>query len=142
MKFTQILSTLLLIIFFSSTLHANDDISLDGFIAKFKSAVESNDLESILNMNNWSGLADEQRKGIEGSFGDIVQKGVKNIEMEIINDGEKIEFKKGVVIFSPNLPPVAKILVEVNTEQEFLGGYSYYIGSQHGSLKFCHVVPN
>ena len=64
--------------------------------------------------------------------------------VDYIKDGKSIEFRKKDRVFAPNLPPLAKIYVEINTGKDFRGGYSYYIGRDDGALRFANVVlkPN
>ncbi len=119
---------------------ASDTSDIDAFVNKFKLAVNEKKLESILAMNIWAGLPDWQQRSIEKSFSEIINQGVVNIKIEYIKNGSSIEFHRKGRVFAPNLPPIAKIYIEINTNKEFRGGHSYYIGKGNGELKFSHVV--
>ncbi|WP_299599465.1 hypothetical protein [uncultured Microbulbifer sp.] len=141
MNYIKKLIFIFLVFFCSALVAADDQKNLDDFVSRFKSAVQSKDQESLMKMNYWSGLSSGQRESIENSFVDLAQKGIKNLNVRKIENGSTIEFKRGDLIFAPSLPPVAQLFVEVNTDQEFRGGYSFYVGRRNGAMKFCHIVP-
>ncbi len=131
------LKNLLTILLFTSISFASQANDIDSFVNYFKDAVKENDIPRIIEMNHWAGVPEQQRKSLEASFSDLADKGIINLRIEKIENGESIIFKNK---FAPNLAPVAKIFIEVNTNKDFRGGYSYYIGKNNNELKFSHIV--
>jgi len=120
--------------------NASNGHKIDQFVSKFKETVRRKDLNSIYKMNDWEGLPDEQRDAIKNSFREIVENGILNVEIENIQNGEKLGFGTNGKVFAPNLPSGAKNLVEIPTKKKFRGGYSFYKGTKDDKLKFSHVV--
>ena len=134
------LTILIAILLFSSASVSDQRSDIDVFVNSFMEALSGNDIASIVAMNEWDGLSEQQRKSIELSYTDIAVKGVVSFRVDNIDDGESISFEKKGNVFSPNLIPLAQLFIDVNVNKDFRGGYSFYIGKDNGIFKFSHVV--
>jgi hypothetical protein len=124
----------------SPSISAQDKNQIMIFVDDFKKAVERKDLTSVNSMNSWKNIPEELQVILEKQFLDIVEKGILNTNLEYIENGEKLKFGKGEKIFAPNISPIAQISIEIPTDKEFGGGYSFYIGKENSELQFSHVV--
>ncbi len=132
-------SVMLLVLLYLSSF-ANAESPIDGFVDTFSEAIKGKQMEKLERMNYWVGVPEEQKLSIIKSFKDIAEKGIIKIRVEEILDEASVSFERKGREFSPNLPPLAKLYIEVNTGKSFLGGYSFYIGKKDNELKLSHII--